>query len=233
MRWGWSPVASEEAIALVRRILGPIAAWGPDDVNVMVEEQMPPLPTPTDLPAERYAFEVERAYDWSALVFVMASRGIPVSRLNLVAAKTALEQARLVLGMTPSLDLDMDDTDVSDVYAVYDDAVRLNPSDDEDEDEDEDDIEVWNVVPVTYAAHLMFARHYEGMGDPLYAVMSRRGNGVSIVDVEMSDDEYERVIDLAAELRDGDDELDALIARDLLERITARAHDPRANPEPY
>jgi len=233
VRWGWAPWSSDEAVALVQRILRPILSWDPDDINVIVEEQMPPIPTPTNLPTERYVFEVERAYDWSALVFSMAAEGVPVSALNLTAAKTALEQARLVLGMSPAMDAAYDDYDALDVYRVYDEATRLNPAwheDDDDDESDGDDIDVWHVVPITYAAHLMFARHYEGMSDPLYAVMGRRGNAVSIVDVEMSDDEYERVVDLVAELRDGGDEIDSLIARDFFERLEAREHDPRANP---
>ena len=232
MRWSWAPWGSDEAVALVQRLLRPIESWDPEDINAIVEEQMPPLPTPTDLPTERYVFEVERAYDWSALVYAMAMQDIAVSALNMTAAKTALEQARLVLGMSPAMDNVYDDIDVLDVYRVYDRATRLNPSynDVDDEHDDELLIEVAHVIPVTYAAHLMFSRHYWGMGDELYAVMSRRGNSVSIVDVEVTDDEYGRVIDLASELRDGDDEIDALVAQDLLERVAAREGHARGNP---
>lgn len=51
-----------------------------------------------------------------------------------------------------------------------------------------------------YGAYQTFIGYYEGMGDPLYAVLSRRGSSVDWVVVEASAAELRRLQDVAHEI---------------------------------
>ena len=218
MRWGWNPMASESAAALVARVLRPMMGWSDYDVNVVIEELMPPLPTPTDVSASQYADDVEDAYDWSALVYAIAKGGAGVSRINLVAAKTALEQARLVLGFSPSMDASLDPSTVADIYEVYDNAHRLNPGSEADGGDGQG--RGARTITMPYAAFAMLSTRVLQQDDPLLALLVRRGPARETVTVEVTEAELACLEHaLRSIVRYSRERHDLLIARDMLSRL--------------
>lgn len=61
-------------------------------------------------------------------------------------------------------------------------------------------IDVRHEVPISYSVYNVFSRYWWGQADPLYAALLRRGDSVSIVSVEVSDEEFERLVDTADEI---------------------------------
>ena len=55
-------------------------------------------------------------------------------------------------------------------------------------------------IRLSHAAATVFSQWWWGMGDPLYAVISRRGWSVEWVTVEASEAEKDRLIDTANEV---------------------------------
>jgi len=77
-------------------------------------------------------------------------------------------------------------------------------------------------VELTYADLNVFQRYWWGQWDPLYAVLSRRGNSVGRVTLEASEEELERLQDVAEEIiRKSDDSGEVRTAKAYLKRIGA------------
>jgi hypothetical protein len=77
-------------------------------------------------------------------------------------------------------------------------------------------------VELTYADLNVFQRYWWGQWDPLYAVLSRRGNSVSRVTLEASEEELERLHDVAEEIvQKSDDSGEVRTAKAYLKRIGA------------
>lgn len=55
-----------------------------------------------------------------------------------------------------------------------------------------------------YDSLSIFQQYWWGQTDPLYAILSRRGNSVDWVNVDASLEELRRLRDLCAEIRDND-----------------------------
>jgi hypothetical protein len=77
-------------------------------------------------------------------------------------------------------------------------------------------------VRLGYDALNVFQRYWWGQWDPLYAMLSRRGNSVAPVTLDVSDDELERFEDVAKEIvKTSDDPGEVRTARIYLKRIPA------------
>lgn len=61
-------------------------------------------------------------------------------------------------------------------------------------------VEVTYRLPIGYGTFNVFSRYWWGQGDPLYAVLSRRGTSVDWVTVEASQAEVDRLLDTAHEI---------------------------------
>lgn len=77
-------------------------------------------------------------------------------------------------------------------------------------------------VELGYDALNIFQRYWEGQGDLLYAMLSRRGTSVSIVELDVSRRELERFEDVAKEIvKDSDDASEVRVAKAYLKKIPA------------
>jgi len=74
-------------------------------------------------------------------------------------------------------------------------------------------------VPIGYDTYNIFQQWWWGQGDPLYAILSRRGHSVSIVTVKASEEELERLIDQAKELLVKGDKTEKRVAKATLDRL--------------
>ena len=75
------------------------------------------------------------------------------------------------------------------------------------------------VLPIGYGTFNVFQRYWWGQGDPLYAVLSRRGTSVDWVTVYASEAEWERLVGTAEEILEvSDDECERRVARAFLDR---------------
>jgi len=75
-------------------------------------------------------------------------------------------------------------------------------------------------IRLSYAVYNVFQQYWEGQGDPLYAVLSRRGDSVDFVVVYASPEEAERLKEVAQEiLRTSDDDGHIATARSLLKEL--------------
>jgi len=71
-----------------------------------------------------------------------------------------------------------------------------------------------------YGVYVVFQRYWEGQGDPLYAVLSRRGDSVDWVTVFASPEEVERLAEVAEEiLQKSDDQGERNTAEHLLKQL--------------
>jgi len=57
-------------------------------------------------------------------------------------------------------------------------------------------------IKLSYAVYNVFQRYWEGQGDPLYALLSRRGNSVDWVTVFATPEELERLEEVIEEVLD-------------------------------
>ena len=60
-------------------------------------------------------------------------------------------------------------------------------------------------IRLSYAVLNVFQQYWLGQGDPLYAVLSRRGISLDQVEQEMSLEEVEALVRVAQEIRDSSD----------------------------
>ena len=75
-------------------------------------------------------------------------------------------------------------------------------------------------IKLSYAVYNVFQRYWEGQNDPLYAILSRRGNSVDWVEVEASEEEIDRLKEVAKEILDtSDDKGEIRTAESLLKLI--------------
>lgn len=77
-------------------------------------------------------------------------------------------------------------------------------------------------LEIGYGTYMVFQQYWEGQGDPLYAVLSRRGSSVDWVTVFVTPEEADRLEEVAQEIAQGDDERDAHVARQFLQRAYIR-----------
>lgn len=95
------------------------------------------------------------------------------------------------------------------VYGEERDEVRLESLGDE--------------IRLGYDVYNVFQRYWEGQGDPLYAVLSRRGGSVEIVTIVASPEELSRLEEVAEEILESDesDSGERRTAKSLLKKIEA------------
>jgi hypothetical protein len=75
-------------------------------------------------------------------------------------------------------------------------------------------------IELGYDALNIFQRYWGGQGDPLYAMLSRRGTSVSIVKLDVSQRELDRFEDVAQEIvKTSDDPSEVRVAKVYLKRI--------------
>jgi len=78
-------------------------------------------------------------------------------------------------------------------------------------------------LPIGYDVFNIFQRYWWGQGDPLYAVLSRRGTSVDWVTVEASEEEVDRMVETAREiLEKSSDETERRVADAFLRRFEER-----------
>jgi len=82
-------------------------------------------------------------------------------------------------------------------------------------------------IKIGYDTLNIFQRYWEGQGDPLYALLSRRGNSVDIVTVKVSKEELERLIDQAKEILRKGDKIEKRVAKATLGRLKKAGHKIR------
>jgi len=72
-------------------------------------------------------------------------------------------------------------------------------------------------VKIGYGTYMVFQQYWEGQGDPLYSVLSRRGPSVDWVVVFATPEEANRLEEVAQEIISaGTDEKDIYVARQFL-----------------
>jgi len=71
-------------------------------------------------------------------------------------------------------------------------------------------------IPLSYGLYNIFQRYWWGQGDPLYAVLSRRGHSVDWVDVEMSRTELDRLHEVAEEILTSGEPQEKRVAKQFL-----------------
>jgi len=75
-------------------------------------------------------------------------------------------------------------------------------------------------VRLSYAVYNVFSRYYGGQGDPLYAILSRRGDSVDWVTVHATPEEVDRLASVAEEiLQTSDDRGELHTAKSLLDQL--------------
>ena len=73
---------------------------------------------------------------------------------------------------------------------------------------------------ISYGVYNVFQRYWEGQSDPLYAVLSRRGDSVDWVTVEASQEEADRMREVAEEIvSSSDDPMEKRTAQMQLDRL--------------
>ena len=74
-------------------------------------------------------------------------------------------------------------------------------------------------VKLGYDTYKIFQQYWEGQGDPLYAILSRRGGSVDIVTIAASREELQRLKEVAKEILSGDDATHKRVAKATLKRM--------------
>lgn len=74
-------------------------------------------------------------------------------------------------------------------------------------------------IKLSYAVYNIFQRYWEGQNDPLYALLSRRGDSVDWVTVFATPEEMERLEAVMWEIMDSDDRAEVSTAKSLKKQL--------------
>jgi len=82
-------------------------------------------------------------------------------------------------------------------------------------------------IKIGYDTLNIFQRYWDGQNDPLYALLSRRGNSPDWVTVKVSKEELERLIDQAQDILHQGDKTEKRVAKATLQRLKKAGHKIR------